>query len=184
MLRFGKCIDTLHAAQRSVHHQHVILRLTITLGKLAQALYFYSDHIVWLSRSGLTKSIDAAKWNATANKYWFVSIMMNLCRDCYELGHLLDRNSDIIGQTINRWLFDTNIHDITKQSLTHTSVQAYSYMHEHQALFIDITKNACDLFIPLTALGYTKLEPRVVGCLGIVSSLAAIYVLIQPRAKF
>lgn len=185
VLRFGKCIDTLHSAQRTVHHTNVILRLTLTLGKIAQALFLYADHLVWLSRTGLTKSIDANKWNKTANKYWFISIVMNLCRDFYELTNLIDRNSDTIGATINRWLFNTNINNvsITKQHLTRTSLQAYSYLYENQALFIDITKNLCDLFIPLTALGYTKLNPRTVGCLGVLSSMAAIFVLIRPRSK-
>lgn len=185
MLRFGKCIDSLYAAQHTVHHTNVILRLTLTLSKLAQALFLYADHIVWLSRTGLTKSIDANKWNATANKYWFISIVMNLCRDFYELTHLIDRHSDTIGTTINRWLFNTNINTvhITKRQLMQTSLQAYSYVYEHQALFIDITRNLCDLFIPLTALGYTKLKPRTVGYLGVLSSIAAIIVLIQPRSK-
>lgn len=189
VLRFGKCIDLLYAAQRTIHNVNVTHRLTLTLSKIAQALYLYADHIIWLSRSGLSKSIDAKKWNDTANKYWFVSIMMNLCRDFYELSCLIDRTLNNGNgrntQTIYRWLFDTNtnISTLSKQDLTKASLQAYSYVYENRAIFIDTTKNLCDIFIPLTALGYTKLKPRTIGLLGVISSITAIMVLLQPSAK-
>lgn len=176
----------VYASQRTIHHTNITLRLTLTLSKLASALYLYADHIVWLSRTGLVKSIDATKWNDKANKYWFVSILMNLCRDIYELSKLIDRSlNGRSKQTINRWLFDTNanISTLTKQDFKKASHQAYEYIYENRAIFIDTLKNACDLFIPLTALGYTKLKPRTVGLLGVISSIAAIVVLLQPAAK-
>lgn len=179
----------LYAAQRTIHHTNVTLRLTLTLSKIASALFLYADHIVWLSRTGLVKSIDAKKWNDTANKYWFVSIVMNLCRDIYELSALIDRTLKTSNgrstQTINRWLFDTNanISTLSKRDFARASHQAYAYAYENRAIFIDTIKNACDLFIPLTALGYTKLKPRTVGLLGVISSIAAIIVLLQPAAK-
>lgn len=189
VLRFGKCIDLLYAAQRTIHHTNVTLRLTLTLSKIAQALYLYADHIIWLSRSGLAKSVDAKKWNHTANKYWFVSIVVNLCRDFYELSRLIDRTLNSGNgrnkQTIYRWLFDTNTHisALSKQDLTKASHQIYGYVYENRAIFIDTTKNLCDVFIPLTALGYTQLKPRTIGLLGVISSIAAIIVLLQPAAK-
>lgn len=189
VLRFGKCIDVLYAAQRTIHHTNITLRLTLTLSKIATALYLYADHIIWLSRTGLTKSIDAKKWNDTANKYWFVSIVMNLCRDFYELSRLIDRTINSgngrTKQTLYRWMFDTNSHmtALSKQDMRKISLELYAYIYENRAIFIDTTKNLCDVFIPLTALGYTKLKPRTVGLLGVVSSIAAIIVLLQPAAK-
>lgn len=189
MLRFGKCIDLLYAAQRTVHHADVTIRLTLTLNKIAQALYLFADHIIWLSRSGLAKSINAKKWNDTANKYWFVSIVMGLCRDLYELSRLIDRTLNAGNgrnkQTLYRWIFDTNtnISALSKRDLTKASHQVYSYIYENRAIFIDTIKNSCDIFIPLTALGHTKLKPRTIGLLGMISSIAAIIVLLQPSAK-
>lgn len=189
VLRFGKCIDLFHGAQRTIHHTNIILRLTLTLSKIAQALYLYADHIIWLSRSGLTKSIDAKKWNQTANKYWFVSIVVNLCRDFYELSRLIDQSINSgngkTNQTLYRWLFDTNvkISTLSKRDLMKASFNVYSYVFENRAVFIDTTKNLCDVFIPLTALGYTQLKPRTVGLLGVISSIAALIVLLHPAAK-
>lgn len=177
----------MYAAQRTIHHTNVTLRLTLTLSKIAQALFLYADHIIWLSRTGLSKSIDAKKWNDTANKYWFVSIMMNLCRDFYEISKLIDRtlNAGRTKQTINRWLFETNanISTTSKRDMMNAGLQVYSYVYENRAIFIDTTKNLCDVFIPLTALGYTKLKPRTIGFLGVISSIAALIVLLQPAAK-
>lgn len=189
VLRFGKCIDLLYAAQKSIHHTNIPLRVTITLSKVAQALYLYADHIIWLSRSGLTKATDAKKWNDEANKYWFIAITMNLCRDLYEISRLIDRtlksDRNAAKQTLHRWLFDTdrNIATLSKQDLARTSMHVYGFLYEHRDIFVDTTKNLCDVFIPLTALGYTSLKPRTVGLLGMISSVAALYCLIQPTAK-
>lgn len=185
VLRFGKCIDLLHAAQRTIHHTNVTFRLTLTLSKIAQALYLYADHILWLSRSGLMKSINANKWNETANKYWFVSIVINLCRDIYEISKLLENTFGGSGarkKSITNWIHG-NISFRSKQDLVNASHHAYAYAYANRDIFIDTTKNLCDLFIPLTALGYTKLKPRTIGILGVVSSIAGIIVLIQPSAK-
>lgn len=108
------------------------------------------------------------------------------CRDFYELSKLLNRTlKGSNKQTLYRWLFDTNsnITTLSKRDLSKATHQLYEYLYEHRDVFIDTTKNVCDVFIPLTALGYTKLKPRTVGILGVISSLAAIYVLIQPHAK-
>lgn len=189
VLRFGKCLDVLNAAQKSIHHTNVTLRLTLTLSKIAQALFLFADHIIWLSRSGLSKSINAKKWNDTANKYWFVSIVANLCRDFYEITQLIERTLNSgngrTRQSIHGWLFNTNtnISTLSKKDLSKASLQAYAYVYENRAIFIDTIKNLCDVFIPATALGYTKLKPRTVGLLGVISSIAALIVLIQPTAK-
>lgn len=178
VLRFGRCIDFLHAAQKTVHLRNVTLRFTLTTSKLAQALYLYADHIIWLSRSGITKSIDAKKWNDRANKYWLLSIVMNLCRDFYELSKLINQ-SMVDGHSIKKTL--CNLY--TQEHFVQTIQQFYTHAYYNRAILIDTTKNICDFFIPLTALGYTNLKPRTVGILGVISSLAAIIVLLQPAAK-
>lgn len=178
VLRFSRCVDMLHSAQKTIHLQNLTLRFTLTISKLAQALYLYADHILWLSRSGMVKTIDSKKWSDRANKYWIVSIVMNLCRDFYEFSRLFNdslvfRNS--FQKSLNRWN--------SREGGGQSSQCVYSYVCCNRAVFIDTTKNICDLFIPLTALGYTDLKPRTIGVLGVVSSMAAIIVLLQPTAK-
>lgn len=111
---------------------------------------------------------------------------MNLCRDIYELSRLIDRTvNGRTKQTLYNWLFNTNsnIATLSKRDLSKATLQLYGYVYENRDIFIDTAKNVCDMFIPLTALGYTKLKPRTVGILGVISSAAAIYVLLQPTAK-
>lgn len=184
VLRFGKCIDLLHAARKSIHHRNFTLRLTLTLSKIAQALYLYADHILWLSRAGVVKSFDAKRWNVSANKYWLASIVINLCRDMYELSKLIDQSVDGGrggGDSITKRF--SNISLRSKNDLQRASQQMYSYVQTNRAVFIDTTKNLCDLFIPLTALGYTRLKPRTIGMLGVISSIAGILVLLEPATK-
>lgn len=179
MLRFGRCIDLLHAARRSIHHRNLTLRLTLTLSKISQALYLYADHILWLSRSGVAKSFNANRWNDAANKYWLASIVINLCRDMYEVSKLFDQCGRS-GSAIKRF---GEISLKSKTDLQNVSLQVYSYVQSNRSIFIDTTKNLCDVFIPLTALGYTNLKPRTIGMLGVISSIAGILVLLEPAAK-
>lgn len=177
VLRFGRCIDFVHAAQKTIHLHNLTLRFTITISKLAQALYLYADHIIWLSRSGINKSIDAKKWNDRANKFWLLSIVMNLCRDFYEISKLINTSS-LNGHSIKRTISNLN----TQKNFDFMH-HFYSWQYAHRSVLLDTTKNICDFFIPLTALGYTNLKPRTVGILGVISSLIALSVLIQPSVK-
>lgn len=158
------------------------LRLTLTLSKLSQALFLYADHIVWMARTGVfAKDIRLAEWTRTSNKYWLLSIVMNLCRDAYEWCRIADRSqmgvSDFNRSVVNACSVRTT-QDVLKVTLS-----AYDALHAHQAVVLDTLKNACDFFIPFTALGYAKLTPRTIGVLGVVSSIAGLVAILRPSAK-
>lgn len=106
---------------------------------------------------------------------------MNLCRDVYEIFKITER-SHIGINDFNRSV--VNACSIrTSQDMLKVTLKAYSAIHAHQAIFVDTIKNVCDLFIPLTALGHTRLSPRTIGLLGIISSVAGIIAIVQPIAK-
>lgn len=177
ILRLGRCVDICYTALNSMHIEDPILRLTLTISKLANALFLYADHIVWLTKSGFLKT-DSEKWNRIANKFWLLSIIANLTRDLYEIVHLLE---------LHKTTF------LKPSELLNTSLRNYDwygglkYLHMyiscHNDVFIDTLKNSCDIFIPLTALGITRLSPSTVGILGAVSSLAALVTVIKPITK-
>lgn len=140
-------------------------------------MYLYADHIVWLTRSGFLKT-DSDSWNRTANKFWLISIIANLARDFYEILHLLELHStkflkptELLNSSMKNYDFSSHIK------------HAYTLVSCHKDVFIDTLKNSCDLFIPLTALGFTKLSPSMVGTLGAVSSLAALVTIVKPITK-
>ncbi|XP_026743253.1 peroxisomal membrane protein 11B [Trichoplusia ni] len=177
ILRLGRCIDICYTALNSMHIEDPILRVTLTISKLANALFLYADHVVWLTKSGFLKT-DSEKWNRTANKFWLLSIIANLARDFYEIVQLMD---------LHKTTF------LKPSSLLNTPIKNYDWngglqyvcmlMSCHKDVFIDTLKNSCDIFIPLTALGLTKLSPSTVGALGAVSSAAALLTVIKPITK-
>lgn len=156
-----------------MHHDDPWLRLTLTLNKLGYALYLYADHIVWLTKSGFLKA-DSDKWNKIANKFWLLSIISNLAKDIYEIFEVLKlnkRHSLIPSQLL------TN--SMTHFNLNMTLNHVFWFVKCHKEIFIDTIRDSCDLFIPLTALGFTKFSPSTVGLFGALSSLAALFTVIQ-----
>ena len=55
VLRVGKSVDFVHSALQSLHISDNVLRWTITLSKINQAVYLLFDHIVLAGRIGLAK---------------------------------------------------------------------------------------------------------------------------------
>lgn len=180
LLRFGKCLDVFYASLRTIHYPDLAIRVTLTVGKLSQALFLFADHFLWLARTGLFKSIDAKKWGKYANKYWLLSIIMNLCRDVYEIFRLLDLHKAGAKSGISRSI---PVRINSPQDLSRLALQSYAIVLGHKDVFVDTVKNVCDFFIPLTALGYTKLTPRTIGVLGAISSVAGLIALLEPTAK-
>lgn len=177
ILRLGRCMDICYSALSSSIIDDPFLRFTVTTSKLAHALFLYADHVVWFTKNGFLKS-DSDKWNRTANKFWLLSIIANLARDFYEILHLLQLNK-------STWLKPSDLisGSSTSFNLSATAKHIVMLVNCHKDIFIDTLKNSCDLFIPLTALGFTKFSPSLVGTLGAVSSLAALVTIVQPITK-
>lgn len=166
---------------KSIHYPDLTLRVTLTISKIASALYLLADHIIWLSRSGLVRNIDIKKWNELSNKYWLVSIVMNLVRDIYEIIQLIDSNPNF---KLPKPPTRLPVYTLTPfRSLLSLMFHLYSGYLYHKCVAVDTFKNICDLFIPLNSLGYTKLSPRTIGILGAISSLAALLTIIEPSTK-
>ncbi|XP_037950110.1 peroxisomal membrane protein 11B [Teleopsis dalmanni] len=182
LLRFGKCLDVFYASLRTIHYPDLAIRVTLTLGKLSQALFLLADHFMWLARTGLFKSINTKKWSKFANKYWLLSIIMNLCRDVYEIYRLLDLHKASVKSGISR-CNAVPMRLNSPRELSRIALHSYAMILGHKDVFVDTVKNVCDFFIPLTALGYTNMSPRTIGLLGAISSLAGLYALIEPKAK-
>lgn len=140
----------------------------------------FADHFLWLARTGLFKSIDAKKWGKYANKYWLLSIIMNLCRDVYEIFRLLDLHKASVRSGISRSI---PCRIKSPKDFSRLALQSYALVLGHKDIFVDTVKNVCDFFIPLTALGYTKLTPRTIGVLGAISSVAGLIAMVVPAAK-
>ncbi|KAG6457942.1 peroxisomal membrane protein 11B [Manduca sexta] len=177
ILRLGRCIDICYTALNSMNIEDPFIKFTVTVSKLAHSLYLYADHIVWLTKSGFLKT-DSDNWNRTANKFWLLSIIANLARDFYEILQLLQlHNKNFLKPSE---LLNSSVRNVDWQtSLKHV----YWLVNCHKDVFIDTLKNSCDLFIPLTALGFTKFTPSTIGALGVMSSAAALVTIAKPITK-
>lgn len=166
-------MDIIYTALNNVSHEDPWLRLTTTLSKVAHGLYLYADHVVWLARNGFLRS-DSDKWNITANKFWLVSIIANLAKDFYEILHILQiskttfvKPSELLCNSAKSCDFFTCLRHV------------YLVVNCHRDIFLDTLKDSCDLFIPLTTLGFVKFTPSTIGVLGAVSSMAALFTIVK-----
>ncbi|XP_022230009.1 peroxisomal membrane protein 11B [Drosophila obscura] len=180
LLRFGKCLDVFYGTLRTIHYPDLTIRVTLTLAKLSQSLFLLADHFLWMARTGLT-NVNAKRWSNLANKYWLFSIVMNLCRDFYEIVRVLELHKSGCRSGISRCKLPTSIN--SPQDFKRLALQSYVMIQGHKDIVVDTVKNMCDFFIPLTALGYTSLTPRTIGLLGAISSLAGLWALLEPKAK-
>ncbi|KAF5283833.1 hypothetical protein FQA39_LY04653 [Lamprigera yunnana] len=154
LLRFGRCIDSVYLAIKTLQQPDLTLRITLVLSKLYNALFLFTDHLLWIGRADLYQ-VDTDTWGRFSNKYWLYSIVrLSSMTSCQNFNDILRYGS-----------------------------QTFACFQGYQNLLIDTAKNSCDLFIPLTALGHTHLSPGMVGLLGIASSLAGLISLLQPLAK-
>lgn len=170
VLRLGRFVDSLYSALQTMKYPDLIVRVTLTMSKIAYSLYLLADHIIWCGRAGIFK-INLDKWTTFANRYWLMTIILNLTRDLHEITHILETRSR------NYYLSSAHF---TKYDRIHKHLENY---RQHEDVILDTLKNGCDLFIPLTALGFTRLSPGAVGLLGLVSSAVGIYSLIRPETK-
>lgn len=172
-----------HGVFKSVHYQDAMVAFTLTLSKISQGLFLLADHVIWLARSGLFKNIDTSKWTTRSNKFWLVSLIMNIVRDVYEVNRLITCYSP--HKNITECIFSTltsirGFKDVRRYSQT-----TVDFLRVYKYLTIDMIKNSCDLFIPISSLGYfnVKLSPRTIGILGAISSLMGIIALLDPSFK-
>lgn len=172
-MRFGRFVDSLHTALQTVNHPYKTIRFCVTFSKIAHSLYLLSDHFIWLNRNNFIR-INATKWSQTGNKYWLLSIVLNLVRDAMELNSLLKMMlKKKILNTLNRKVAPKDVF----------TGEAAHFVRSHKDLLIDMVKNSCDLMLPLTNLGFVRLSPGTIGVVGMVSSVLSLYTLMDQRAK-
>ncbi|XP_054720442.1 peroxisomal membrane protein 11B-like [Uloborus diversus] len=177
LFRFGRSADTLYSALSSLHLDDPHLRFSITFSRINMALYLFSDHIIWLGRTGLL-NIDKDKWSKLSYQLWLYYLTMNLYRDIYEISSI-----------VNRWNsgdLNTELQCGKKKpsnSLIYKLNMLCKLLKLRKDLALDSIKNACDVCLPLAQLGYLKISPRAIGVLGTISSLAGILPLLDPSYK-
>ena len=98
--------------------------LIVTFSRIANAMFLFGDHIVWLHRNKLIQVNDIKKWERFSNKSWLYSVILNLVRDYRGL-----KKSGISPETRRALLLDTlkNAADIwlPLRSLDHVNLSPF-----------------------------------------------------------
>ncbi|PAA76541.1 hypothetical protein BOX15_Mlig016695g1 [Macrostomum lignano] len=84
LLRLGNSADSIYAALRSLHIKNDVHRFTITMSRIASAIFLLIDHWLWVGRVGLAQ-VDKTKWSSISNRFWLLSILLGLTRDAYDI---------------------------------------------------------------------------------------------------
>lgn len=181
MLRFGKSVEVFYGVLKTIHYSDAWLAFTLTVNKICQSIFLLTDHIIWLSRSGLVKNIDTTKWTQRSNKYWLISLVMGIVRDVYEINRVVASFSSY--KNLSTCITSSLVSIRTSKDASVCLASLFDFLITYKHLTIDTVKNCCDLFIPLSSMGYVKVSPRVIGLLGMVSSIAGLIVILNPQCK-
>lgn len=129
----------------------------------------------------MVKNIDTAKWTQRSNKYWVIALVMSIVRDVYEINRVVASFSSYKNLSSCIAASFVSIRSTKDVSVCMSALVDFLVTYKH--ITIDTVKNICDLCIPLTSMGYVKLSPRVIGLLGMISSIAGLVVVLNPRCK-
>ena len=156
-----------------MHLPDPTLRLSLTFSRIASSLYLLCDHMVWIGRVGLV-NVDKSRWSQLSDKFWLYSITMNLMRDVYEIMNLLKLNGYSNSGPKHYFGHSSRIDVIPITTSDNQMLRSINWLIKHKNICIDTLKNFCDLWIPMTSLGHTKLSPQTIALLGMLSSTIAI----------
>ncbi|XP_043240725.1 peroxisomal membrane protein 11B-like isoform X1 [Amphibalanus amphitrite] len=169
LLRMGKSVEVLRGTSRTIRLSDPVYRVTLTIGRIAQSMFLFADHLLWLSRAGVI-SIDVKKWEQIFYRCWLYSITMNLCRDVYDLWRAAELYAEHGMPPAPR-----------RRLLPELRARPLALiLDRHRDLAVDFVKNAFDLMLPLAALGHVPLSSGAVGVCGVVSSALALWTVVDP----
>ena len=131
-LRLGTCVDALLSSFTSVSHPDPFVRMTVTLSRIANTMYLFCDHLIFLHNNNLV-NIDLKGWDNLSDRCWLYTIVMDLVRNIYLINNI-----------------------VTKLGSVSSSASFLYFFANHKNLFIDTIKNFADVVLPLTSLGKIK----------------------------
>lgn len=180
LLRFGKSLDFIQGAMRSIHLKDAVLRLTLTLSKINQALYLLFDHFLWLNNVGALK-LNKQYWSEISSRFYLATLVLNVIRDIYSVYVVaVDEYKSFVMKNSRSSYHngDRNHKDVLVRTKDLPTI-----LKENMPLVLDSVKNLFDLTIPLSTLGVLKLSPQKQGLFGIVSSFIAVLTIWNPALK-
>ncbi|XP_064014191.1 peroxisomal membrane protein 11A [Pogoniulus pusillus] len=181
MFRLGNMVHALVAARRTTQLPDVVPRFCLTASNLTRALYFVCDTALWLRSVGLRPDIDKPKWHSWATKCYYISLLLNLGRDWYEISWRLEQA--VQEEKTKEHFCCQELRCVRCEGVRGFLTLLCQVLKRHPPLLLDLVKNLCDLSGPLDTLGIYKTNPGVIGFCGVLSSLVGILTLASPHLK-
>ncbi|XP_022101345.1 peroxisomal membrane protein 11B-like [Acanthaster planci] len=189
LLRLGKSLDMLTGALKTIHLEDTFLQVTITLSKLNQALYLLIDHALWAHRIGIVKA-NNERLTTLSSRFWLATLILNLSRDLYELMNVVNNAIDVYmkqrehrhGDSPNGDLVRVETNLQFNENARQLDVLAFC-LQSNKPIVLDLVKNAADLFLPLSSLGYLAIPAGIQGLCGLISSLVGLATVWDAKLK-
>ncbi len=173
VLRFGKSMDMFQGALKSLMIDDGMIRFALTLSKLNQAFYLLVDHFIWLGKVGIIKT-DTKRWAIISARFWLITIFFNLVRNVYDVLRIMKEE----GRKKARAKKEMGTCDATGYRRT-----LCDCLSDNKPAVVDSVKNICDLFLPLSSLGYVNISAGLQGLMGVTSSIMGIATVWDPLLK-
>lgn len=162
-LRLFRMLEMLDKAVGSLSIPDALVRTTTSFSYINTCLYYLTDHVVWFGRTGIGE-VDNSRWTKHGNKFWLISVVMNLTRLLYQFRALLTIEPTSLPRHLDMGV--TSSH-----AIYHLLVRITL---RNRTLILDLVKNLCDFFMIMAFLGSMPQSGKVIGVLGVLSSLITI----------
>jgi peroxin-11B len=173
-MRIGKFVEHFRAAANAYDAKTLdpVIRFCTTGRQLGYGAYMLTDTLTYLDASGVRPSAMAKRMQVQAYKAWMTGLCFSVLNGVYTI---YKSTSEEAAQTdkavaaektvevkkLQRYVFDPACWKTTL-------LTPYS---ERSAAQTQLVSDLCDLFIPVSALGFINVDDGVVGLAGAVSSL-------------
>ncbi|KAH3835611.1 peroxisomal membrane protein 11B-like [Dreissena polymorpha] len=181
LLRFGRSLDFIQGALKSIHLKDGVLRLTLTLSKINQAFYLLFDHFLWFHNVGAVK-LDKQYWSDVSSRFYLATLLLNLSRDFYGIYQVIEEEL-ALGESRGNSSGAYQNGEASPRTSRQRKVNVLDVLHQNIPLIMDTIKNLFDLAIPMSALQMVHLSPQKQGLFGIISSFLALLVVWNPTLK-
>ncbi|KAK3098741.1 hypothetical protein FSP39_022599, partial [Pinctada imbricata] len=184
LLRFGKSVDFIQAALKTMHIPDTLIRWTVTLSKLSQAIFLIFDHIIYFHNLGVINS-DKKKWSNISAQFWLFSLLLNLIRNFYDIINIVQHEIKV-RETMKKksqYANGDSYHNEKTRAPPGNLALVMKGMAENKPVVLDLLKNLSDLVLPLNTLEKVNASPGMQGLLGLISSGIGIVTVWNPLLK-
>lgn len=173
----GRFVDSFVSVQQTLSLEDPFLRFILSTSRISGSLLVLVDNFTLIASLGFVK-IDVEQWYNRSSRLWLYCIVMGLVRDWHELQRLL-----VVQKSESNCHVNARSRRIGDEETQYIAASISSLLAREKALSIDTLRNFCDLWIPLSSLGYVKLSPRTISLLGTVSSICGVIQAVDASSR-